>query len=93
MRGMILKATIGDYLSSVPIIINNISLKPSFEDWWDINRTETGEFFIEGGGAILPKMIEVDLSFTPLHNFTPSFSQRFITAPGPATITTQVIDE
>jgi hypothetical protein len=93
MRGMILKATIGDYLSSVPIIINNISLKPSFEAGWDINRTETGEFFIEGGGAILPKMIEVDLSFTPLHNFTPSFSQRFITAPGPATITTQVIDE
>jgi hypothetical protein len=93
MRGMILKATIGDYLSSVPIIINNISLKPSFEAGWDINRTETGEFFIEGGGAILPKMIEVDLSFTPLHNFTPQFGERFITAPVPIGITDITVNE
>lgn len=93
MRGMILKATIGDYLVNVPIIINNINLKPSFEAGWDINRTETGEFFIEGDGAILPKMIEVDLSFTPLHNFTPQFGERFITAPAPIGITSITVNE
>jgi hypothetical protein len=93
MRGMILKATIGDYLSNVPIIINNISLKPSFEAGWDINRGENGEISIEEGGAILPKMIEVDLSFTPLHNFTPKFGQRFITAPAPIELTSIIVNE
>jgi hypothetical protein len=93
MRGMILKATIGDYLSNVPIIINNISLKPSFEAGWDINRGENGEISIEEGGAILPKMIEVDLSFTPLHNFTPQFGERFITAPAPIELTSIIVNE
>jgi hypothetical protein len=76
MRGVMLKATIGDYLNNTPIIINNISLKPSFEAGWDIDRDQQGNRL--NSGLELPKMIEVDLSFTPIHNFTPQFRSNFI---------------
>jgi len=83
MLGNLIKLTVGTYFNSVPGIINNISLKPSFEAGWDINRynedglpipvTDT-DYYV----GQIPRMIEVDLTFTPIHNFTPQSTSTFI---------------
>jgi hypothetical protein len=81
MRGNFINMTVGDYLLDVPGIIQSINLKPSFEAGWDINRDETGlPFKPEDTGFVgqLPRMIEVDLSFTPIHTFTPQIGENFI---------------
>jgi hypothetical protein len=81
MRGNFTYITIGDYLSHVPCIIKNVNLKPSFEAGWDINREENGTSIKPGSNLFVgqvPRMIDVDLSFIPLHNFTPRFKQNFI---------------
>lgn len=86
MRGNFIKMTVGDYLLDVPGIIQSINLKPSFEAGWDINRKEDGLPFKpednsqEGDEFVgqLPRMIEVDLSFTPIHTFTPQIGENFI---------------
>jgi hypothetical protein len=90
MRGNFIKMTVGDYLIDVPGIIQNINLKPSFEAGWDINRDDDGKLFdpniekdtddINGTKFVgqLPRLIEVDLQFTPIHTFTPQIGQDFI---------------
>ena len=86
MRGNFIRMTVGDYLDNTPGIIQSISLKPSFEAGWDINRggdgtplkpesdNQDGDEFV----GQLPRMIEVDLSFTPIHNFTPTNNNIYI---------------
>jgi hypothetical protein len=81
MRGNLINMTVGDYLLNVPGIIQSINLKPSFEAGWDINRDENGLPFKPGDVGFvgqLPRMIEVDLSFTPIHTFTPQIGENFI---------------
>ena len=89
MLGNFIKLTVGTYFSGVPGIINSITLKPSFEAGWDINRDIDGlpiknEKDAEGNytdknylGQI-PRMIEVDMAFTPIHTFTPKYGETFI---------------
>jgi hypothetical protein len=85
MRGNFTYITVGDYLNNVPSIIKSVSLKPSFEAGWDINRKVNGSIISDSNKNIdnllvgqVPRMIEVDLSFIPLHNFTPQFKKNFI---------------
>jgi len=87
MRGNFIRMTVGDYLLDVPGIIQSINLKPSLEAGWDINRKEDGTPFKpeednsqEGDEFVgqLPRLIEVDLSFTPIHTFTPQIGENFI---------------
>jgi hypothetical protein len=83
MRGVFLKLTVGDYFRSMPGIVKSITLKPSFDAGWDINRDEDGVPFKAEEDVInfvgqLPKMIDIDLSFTPIHNITPEYQQPFI---------------
>ncbi len=83
MAGNFVKLTVGDYFNSMPGIINSINLKPSFEAGWDINRynddgepipsTDT-EFYV----GQIPRMIEIDMTFTPIHDFTPEYGETFI---------------
>jgi len=83
MRGNFIRVTIGDYLNNVPGIIQGLSLKPSFDAGWDINRTMDGTPIIDNVSedenvGQLPRMLEVDFSFTPIHNFTPQLGENFI---------------
>jgi len=86
MRGNFIRMTVGDYLNDVPCIIQSINLKPSFEAGWDINRKEDGTPFKpeddsqDGDEFVgqLPRMIEVDLSFIPIHTFPPQIGKDFI---------------
>ena len=82
MRGIIVKLTVGDYIRDVPGIITNLGLKPSFEAGWDLNRDELGELFNDKNSSQyvgqLPRLIDVDMSFTPIHSFAPEFQKQFI---------------
>lgn len=86
MLGNFIKLTVGTYFNSVPGIINSITLKPSFEAGWDINRTVDGlpikdEKDADGNNlniGQIPRMIEVDMTFTPIHDFTPQLTSTFI---------------
>jgi hypothetical protein len=48
MRGNFVNITVGNYLNSVPCIIESVNLKPSFEAGWDLNRDTNGNI-IDGG--------------------------------------------
>ena len=65
MRGNIFKITIGEYISDLPGIINNLNFNIPQETTWDID-------------AGLPQYIDVSLNFKPIHNFLPSKGARFI---------------
>ncbi len=81
MLGNFIKLTVGTYFNRVPGIINNINLKPSFEAGWDINRTIDGlPIKTEEDDYLgqIPRMIEVDMTFTPIHDFAPQYSSTFI---------------
>jgi hypothetical protein len=78
MRGNFVNLTIGDYLDNVPGIINDISLKPSFDAGWDIDRDVLTGTILQQSYLQLPKLIEVSMTFTPIHSFTPQFEEGFI---------------
>lgn len=70
MKGNLIKLTIGDYLYRVPGIITSLTYTIPEEAPWEIALTEP-----ENGGdkGLLetPKLINVNVSFTPIHNFVP----------------------
>ena len=92
MRGNFVNLTIGDYIINTPGIIKSINLKPSLEAGWDLNRDETGKiipldqlpYFYRGEEKAnyfvgqLPRLVDVTLTFTPIHSFTPQFGADFI---------------
>ena len=84
MRGNFVNITVGDYLNSVPCIIESVGLKPSFEAGWDINSDDEGYIIREEDPAYvgqLPRMIDVSLNIIPIHSFTPRFQAPFINTP------------
>lgn len=81
MMGNILKITVGNYLNSMPGVLTSISLKPSFEAGWDINRDQEGGIIKLGQKEYvgqLPRLIDVNMSFTPIHNSTPEYGNTYI---------------
>jgi hypothetical protein len=81
MMGNIAKITIGNYFKSMPGIITSVNLKPSLEAGWDLNRNDIGDI-LESTDPLnvgqLPRLIGVDLSFQPIHNFTPQYGENFV---------------
>ena len=84
MMGNILKITVGNYFNQMPGILTSISLKPSFEAGWDINRNQDGTILKFGDQDYvgqLPRLIDVSMNFTPIHNFAPQYGNDFINDP------------
>jgi len=84
MMGNILKITVGNYFNQMPGILTSISLKPSFEAGWDINRNQDGTILKLGDQDYvgqLPRLIDVSMNFTPIHNFAPQYGNDFINDP------------
>lgn len=71
MRGTVAKMTIGDYVYELPGIINSVTYAWSTEYPWEIAIDEP-----EGGGdklmQELPTVLDCNIEFTPIHNFTPT---------------------
>ena len=85
MKGNLIRLTIGDYLMYVPGFITNLTYTIPEEASWEIalNSPELGE---DEGLMETPKYFEVDVAFTPIHDFTPRLSDggrdvAFITNP------------
>jgi hypothetical protein len=67
MKGTLTKVTIGDYLKATPGFISSIGLS------WDSNTPWELE-----GDKRLPHVLDVNVSFTPIHDFVPTAESTFI---------------
>jgi hypothetical protein len=79
MKGNLVRLTIGDYLYIVPGIITNLTYTIPEEASWEIALSEPEN----GGDAGLmetPKYFEVNVSFTPIHDFVPQLGNKKETA-------------
>ena len=80
MRGNIVKLTMGDYLNEVPGIITKIDVDIPEDSSFDLARDLDGD--IDNTTAQLPMLVNLDISFTPLHNFIPQkVSDNYVTNP------------
>jgi len=73
MRGPFVKLTIGNWFFRLPGFIGSISTTiDGKETPWEIalNAPE-GDEYEDSDMLELPKLLEIDLDFTPIHNFTP----------------------
>jgi hypothetical protein len=79
MKGNLVRLTIGDYLYIVPGIITNLTYAIPEEASWEIALSEPEN----GGDAGLmetPKYFDVNVSFTPIHDFVPQLGNKKETA-------------
>lgn len=88
MKGNLIRLTIGDYLYIVPGFISNLTYNIPEEAAWEIalNSPEVGEDY---GMLETPKYFEVNVNFTPIHDFAPQLGTTAKTAfitPQPATV-------
>ena len=74
MGGVITTLTLGGWLYEQPGFITSLTLSPPQESPWEI-AIESGEIDSPGDGnnsvKELPHIIDVEMSFTPIHNFIP----------------------
>ena len=70
MKGNIVKLTIGSYFYSIPGFITSLTYTVPEEASWEIayNEPEKGE---DSTVLEAPRHFDVNLSFTPIHNFAP----------------------
>jgi len=82
MRGNFARVTLGTYLTGVPGIIKSVGLDIDMNAGWDINKDYETAMPIEKGNELyvgqLPKLINVNMTFTPVHSFVPKIGQAFI---------------
>lgn len=69
MRGTFNQITIGDYFKDLPGFIESISLSWSTEYPWDNRNGDLGE---------MPTVLDVQISYQPIHSFAPSSNKTFI---------------
>jgi hypothetical protein len=79
MKGNLIRLTIGDYLYIVPGFISNLTYNIPEEAAWEIalNSPEGGGDF---GMLETPKFFEVNVNFTPIHDFAPQLGTTVKTA-------------
>jgi len=81
MRGVFAKITIGDYLQKVPGFFTSIGLSWSTGYPWEIGYDDTIETSTNRNGDELPRnptVLEVSVTYQPVHNFNPSIGSSFI---------------
>ena len=84
MKGNLIRLTIGDYFYIVPGFITNLTYNIPEEAPWEISLTEP-EKGVDTGTMETPKLFDVSVSFTPIHDFVPQIGATrdtaFITNP------------
>jgi hypothetical protein len=72
MRGTLYKMTLGAYLFETPGIITSLNYTIPEQSPWEINiNNSSSGSIIDNSVKELPHIINVDLGFTPIHNFLP----------------------
>jgi len=79
MKGNLVRLTIGDYLYIVPGFISNLTYNIPEEASWEISLTEP-EGGVDVGTMETPKFFDVNVSFTPIHDFVPQVGNNKKTA-------------
>ena len=83
MKGNLVRLTIGDYLYIVPGIITNLTYTIPEEASWEIALTEpenNNENGTDKGLMETPQYFDVNVSFTPIHDFVPQLGNKKETA-------------
>jgi hypothetical protein len=83
MKGNLVRLTIGDYLYIVPGIITNLTYNIPEEASWEIALTEpegNNQNGTDKGLMETPKYFDVNVSFTPIHDFVPQLGNKKNTA-------------
>lgn len=93
MRGVFVKLTVGDYLKKVPGFFTQVNLSWNKEYPWEIkagtNEAVAASIYpsddpLKGNptvtytNIVLPHVLDVNMSFQPVHNFNPNVDSRFI---------------
>jgi hypothetical protein len=81
MRGNFVKLTVGNYLNAVPGFIGNLTYTIDNNVPWDIARDADGKLINKKEqikARILPMVITVSMTFTPVHNFVPRTGAPFV---------------
>ena len=63
MRAPLIKVTVGDYLYRVPGFLESVNVTVDNSSPWELN--------LDGDLAQLPKIIDVQIAFKPIHNKLP----------------------
>lgn len=71
MKGVFTKLTIGDYLYKVPGFFEKIGLTWDTKYPWELGLEDSSMH-------TLPHILNVDVTFRPIHNFNPKFGSDFI---------------
>ena len=73
MRGTFVKMTVGDYIYELPGFLNNVNVSWNQEYPWEIamSSPEDKEEGKENINQELPMILDVGISFTPIHTFLP----------------------
>ena len=66
MRTPFIKLTVGDWCNRVPGVLNTIALSWQKDYPWQIKNNENI--------LMLPHVLDVNVQFTPIHNFLPEKS-------------------
>ncbi len=74
MRTPFMKITVGDWCSRLPGILNSISLSWQKDYPWDLGGDPKTD--PKTSGLILPHVLDVQVQFTPVHQFMPEKSSR-----------------
>jgi hypothetical protein len=80
MKGNLVRLTIGDYLYIVPGIITNLTYTIPEEASWEIALTEPEGNSNDVGLMETPQYFDVNVSFTPIHDFVPQLGNKKETA-------------
>lgn len=68
MRGNFTSVTVGNYLQNQTGVINTVNIAWNTDYQWDITKE-------------LPMILDISVSFTPIHSFAPQFGSGFINKP------------
>lgn len=77
MRGVFTKLTIGDYLMQVPGFFTNVGISWNLNYPWEIGLNS--DYSADDTSPKVPHLLDVNLSFTPVHDFNPEIERPFIT--------------
>lgn len=79
MRGVLARLTVGDYFSDIPGFFPSVSTTWQTNYPWDLARGIAGiEDIIDKNGQCLPHVLDVKVTFIPIHTFIPAYRKPFI---------------
>ena len=71
MRTPYVRLTVGSWMNRIPGVIKSVGLKWQKDYPWEINLTGPEDAAADSDMLVLPHVLDVSISFMPIHNFLP----------------------